>query len=70
MSEKVKEEGSFKIKRKPKKLTKKDEPIKLDLSKPKTEETDAIQVKPELALEWTNKYQSPKKFLKIKKKSK
>ena len=44
MSEKVKEEGSFKIKRKPKKLTKKDEPIKLDLSKPKTEETDAIQV--------------------------
>ena len=44
MSEKVKEEGSFKIKRKPKKLTQKDEPIKLDLSKPKTEETDAIQV--------------------------
>ena len=44
MSEKVKEEGTFKIKRKPKKLTQKDEPIKLDLSKPKTKETDAIQV--------------------------
>jgi len=89
MSEKVKEEGTFKIKRKPKKLTQKDEPIKLDLSKPKTEETDAIQVgetkkvdvgeqtgvssgvdKQVLALEWTNKYQSPKKFLKIKKKNK
>ena len=40
MSEKVKEEGTFKIKRKPKKLTQKDEPIKLDLSKPKTKETD------------------------------
>lgn len=40
--EKVKEEGTFKVKKKPsmKKLTKKDEPIKVDLSKPKK---DAIQ---------------------------
>jgi len=40
--EKVKEEGTFKVKKKPsmKKLIKKDEPIKVDLSKPKK---DAIQ---------------------------
>ena len=43
MSEQVKEEGTFKIKRKPKQLVK-DHVIKVDLSKPKTEETDAIQV--------------------------
>ncbi len=43
MSEQVKEEGSFKIKKKPKQLVK-DDIIKVDLSKPKTEETDAIQV--------------------------
>ena len=43
MSEQVKEEGTFKIKRKPKQLVKNDI-IKVDLSKPKTEETDAIQV--------------------------
>ena len=44
MSEQVKEEGSFKIKsKKPKQLTKSDEPIKIDLSKPKTE-ADAIPV--------------------------
>jgi len=42
----VKQEGTFKIKRKPKKLVKNDEPIKIDLSKinePK-KETDAIPV--------------------------
>jgi hypothetical protein len=40
--EAVKEEGTFKVKKKPsmKKLTKKDEPIKVDLSKPKK---DVIQ---------------------------
>ena len=43
MSEQVKEEGTFKIKRKPKQLVK-DDIIKVDLSKPKTEEKDAIQV--------------------------
>ena len=44
MSEQVKEEGSFKIKsKKPKQLTNNDEPIKVDLSKPKTE-ADAIPV--------------------------
>ena len=43
MSEQVKEEGSFKIKKKPKQLVKEDI-IKVDLSKTKTEETDAIQV--------------------------
>ena len=43
MSEEVKQEGTFKIKRKPKQLVK-DQVIKVDLSKPKTEETDAIQV--------------------------
>ena len=44
MSEQVKEEGSFKVKlKKPKQLVKNDI-IKVDLSKPKTEETDAIQV--------------------------
>ncbi len=42
MSEEVKQEGTFKIKRKPKQLVK-DNVIKVDLSKPK-EETDAIQV--------------------------
>ena len=43
----VKQEGTFKIKRKPKKLVKNDEPIKVDLSKinePKKEEKDAIPV--------------------------
>ena len=40
MSKQVKEEGTFKIKKKPKNLVKKDEPIKIDLSK-KTE-SDAI----------------------------
>ena len=44
MSEQVKEEGTFKVKlKKPKQLIKNDEPIKIDLSKPKTE-TDAIPV--------------------------
>jgi len=44
MSEQVKQEGTFKVKlKKPKQLTKSDEPVKIDLSKPKTE-TDAIQV--------------------------
>jgi len=44
MSTEVKQEGSFKIKsKKPKQLTKSDEPIKIDLSKPKTE-ADAIPV--------------------------
>jgi hypothetical protein len=43
MSEEVKQEGTFKIKRKPKQLVK-DHVIKVDLSKPKTEETNAIQV--------------------------
>ena len=44
MSEQVKQEGSFKIKsKKPKQLTKSDEPIKIDLSKTKTE-ADAIPV--------------------------
>ena len=44
MSTEVKQEGSFKIKsKKPKQLTKSDEPIKIDLSKPKTE-PDAIPV--------------------------
>jgi len=43
MSEQVKEEGTFKIKRKPKQLVKNDV-IKVDLSKPKTEEKDAVQV--------------------------
>ena len=43
MSTEVKQEGTFKIKsKKPKQLTKSDEPIKVDLSKLKTE-TDAIQ---------------------------
>ena len=40
--EEVKQEGTFKVK-KLKNLSKKDEPIKIDLSKPKTESTDAIQ---------------------------
>ena len=45
MSEQVQEEGTFKVKlKKPKQLIKNDEPIKIDLSKPKTE-TDAIQVR-------------------------
>ena len=42
----VKQEGTFKIKKRPRKLVKKDEPIKIDLSKinePK-KETDAISV--------------------------
>jgi hypothetical protein len=44
MSEQVKEEGTFKVKlKKPKQLIKNDEPIKVDLSKPKTEK-DAIPV--------------------------
>ena len=47
MSEQVKEEGTFKIKSKPKQLVKNDI-IKVDLSKkqekPKKEETDAIPV--------------------------
>ena len=44
MSEQVKEEGTFKVKlKKPKQLIKNDEPIKIDLSKPKTE-ADAIPV--------------------------
>ena len=48
MSEEVKQEGTFKIKKskvlKPKQLAQEDKPIKVDLSKPKTEEQDAIQV--------------------------
>jgi len=44
MSE-VKQEGTFKVKlKKPKQLSKNDEPIKIDLSKPKKEETNAIPV--------------------------
>ena len=47
MSEQVKQEGAFKIKKRPKKLVKSDKPIKVDLSKinePKKEEKDAVQV--------------------------
>jgi len=45
MSEEVKQEGTFKVKLKqPKQLSKNDKPIKIDLSKPKKEETDAIPV--------------------------
>ena len=40
--EEVKQEGTFKVK-KLKNLSKKDEPIKIDLSKPKTQPADAIQ---------------------------
>ena len=43
MSEETLEEGTFKIKSKPKQLSKKSKPIKIDLSKPK-EEKDAVQV--------------------------
>ena len=43
MSEETLEEGTFKIKSKPKQLSKKRKPIKVDLSKPKKEK-DAIQV--------------------------
>ena len=46
MSEQVKQEGTFKIKKRPKKLVKSDKPIKIDLSKinePKKEEKDAVQ---------------------------
>jgi len=43
MSEQVQQEGTFKIKRKPKQLVK-DDIVKVDLSKPKKEETDAIPV--------------------------
>ena len=44
MSEEVKQEGTFKIKRRPKQFTKETSIPKVDLSKPKKEETDAIQV--------------------------
>ena len=45
MSETKEKAGKLKVKvLKPKSLSKKDEPIKIDLSKPKTEEQDAIQV--------------------------
>ena len=47
MSEQVKQEGTFKIKKRPKKLVKSNKPIKVDLSKinePKKEEKDAVQV--------------------------
>ena len=46
MSEKVKEEGSFKVKKKPgrpKKLTNKGETIKVDLSKKEEKVEDAVQ---------------------------
>jgi len=43
MSEEVKQEGTFKLKRKPKQLVK-DDVIKIDLSKPKKQEKDAIPV--------------------------
>jgi hypothetical protein len=43
MSEKVKQEGTFKIKSKPKQLVKKDI-VKIDLSKTKKQEKDAVQV--------------------------
>jgi hypothetical protein len=43
MSEQVKEEGTFKIKSKPKQLVKKDI-VKVDLSKTKKQEKDAVQV--------------------------
>ena len=43
MSEQVKEEGTFKIKSKPKQLVKKDI-VKIDLSKTKKQEKDAVQV--------------------------
>jgi uncharacterized protein (DUF2164 family) len=43
MSEEVKQEGTFKIKRKPKQLTNKNEISKVDLSKPVKQESDAIQ---------------------------
>ena len=41
IKEEVKQEGTFKVK-KPKQLSKEDKPIKIDLSKPKTE-PDAVQ---------------------------
>jgi len=44
MSEEVKQEGTFKVKRRPKQFTKETSISKVDLSKPKKEETDAIQV--------------------------
>ena len=43
MSEEVKQEGTFKIKRKPKQLTNKNQISKVDLSKPLKQESDAIQ---------------------------
>ena len=44
MSEEVKQEGTFKVKRRPKQFTRETSISKVDLSKPKKEETDAIQV--------------------------
>ena len=47
MSETKEKAGKLKVKAKilkPKNLSNNDEPIKVDLSKPKTEEQDAIQV--------------------------
>ena len=82
MSETKEKAGKLKVKAKilkPKNLSSNDEPIKVDLSKPKTEEQDAIQVgetkrylwlkHPEIARKWTNKYKSPARLLKFKKKN-
>jgi len=70
MSEEVKQEGTFKIKRKPKQLIK-DDVIKVDLSKPKTEEKNAVQVgetkKVAVEEQAGNSPQVAKKFLKLKK---
>ena len=81
MSEQVKEEGTFKIKSKPKQLVKNDI-LKLIYQKNKKNLKKKKQMpfksekqrrwlwknKPEIALKWTNKYQSPARFLKLKKK--
>ena len=76
MSEETLEEGTFKVKlKKPKQLSKQDETIKVDLSKPKeeitpvqeTEVKDTPVVEP--AQRWTNKCKSPAKLLNLKKKN-
>ena len=82
MSETKEKAGKLKVKAKilkPKNLSNNDEPIKVDLSKPKTEEQDAIQVGETkeipvvetsgIARKWTNKYKSPARLLKFKKKN-
>ena len=78
MSEQVKEEGTFKIKSKPKQLVKKDI-VKIDLSKTKKQEKDAVQVgeTKKVAVEEQagnspqvdKSVSEPKEFLKLKKNS-